>query len=339
MKSGNNPECPFCSRPVYRPVARNTGLGDVISGSCRCGAVYVCDPTGHNLGEAYSEALALARGGWDIDEMDSSDYLTEDFDYDLRTHSRIYAKGISGNAGKLIFVKINKDSKAADKAEGTASVLQNKPDKQMIRDLLLKKDFDAIGSMSRQDKAVIKWLISMSYDKQDELSWRAIEAMGHVSKALCPDSISLIRDIIRRLLWSMGEESGGIGWSAPEMIGEIVANCPGQLEDIPPILWSFRDEHSFRQGVVWGISKIASASPGLAGEFTQELKDMLKDSDPHVRGYAAIALGNMGSFSALEAGSVVNDHELINNYEEGSLLKKSLSAIVSAAIEKNNRDK
>lgn len=339
MKSKNTPECPFCSMPVDKPVVRSTGLGDVISGSCRCGAVYVCDPTGHNLGEAYSEALALARGGWDIDEMDSSDYLTEDFDYDLRTHSRVYAKGLSGNAGKLIFVKMKtKDETIAEKPT-PEPVQYEKPNKKKIKELLLKMDFETVGRMSIQDKAVIKLLISMSYDKQDELSWRAIEAMGHVSKSLCRDSISVIRDTVRRLLWSMGEESGGIGWSAPEMLGEIVAGCPDKLQDIPPILWSFRHEGSFRQGVVWGISKIAASSPGLAEEFAAELKVMLSDHDAYVRAHAACALAGIGRFSEAESGLVVNSPELVNNYEKGHLSKKALSEIVSAALEKNNRVK
>ena len=43
-----------------------TELGAIISGRCACGAVYVCDPTGHNVGEAYGDAIAFAKGDWDI---------------------------------------------------------------------------------------------------------------------------------------------------------------------------------------------------------------------------------------------------------------------------------
>ncbi|MFO0754734.1 MAG: hypothetical protein U0411_15575, partial [Thermodesulfovibrionales bacterium] len=113
------PECPFCGRIVGPPATIRTGLGEVLGGACACGAVYVCDPTGHNTGEAYMEALALARGDWDIGSMaQETDYRMEDMDYDLRNHQRVFAKGFSAPAGKLVFVQSE-----ASRAEGAPVAL------------------------------------------------------------------------------------------------------------------------------------------------------------------------------------------------------------------------
>ena len=49
------PGCPFCSSLLERPGEGHAG--DMPAGSCSCGAVYVCDVTGHNLGAALVELI------------------------------------------------------------------------------------------------------------------------------------------------------------------------------------------------------------------------------------------------------------------------------------------
>jgi len=48
------PTCLFCSRIIMPPQQTMTEIGEVISGKCECGAIYVCEPTGHNQGECFS---------------------------------------------------------------------------------------------------------------------------------------------------------------------------------------------------------------------------------------------------------------------------------------------
>ena len=50
------------------PVEIDTPFGGTVDGNrCACGAVYVYDRTGRMLGEAFSEALAMAYD-WDYDK-------------------------------------------------------------------------------------------------------------------------------------------------------------------------------------------------------------------------------------------------------------------------------
>ena len=86
------------------------------------------------------------------------------------------------------------------------------------------------------------------------MSWRAIEAVGLASKEIARTRPELVRNTVGRLLWMIRDESGGIGWSSPEMLGEIVRNNPEQFADIAPIIVSFLDEDMLSAGVL-GLSE------------------------------------------------------------------------------------
>ncbi len=98
-------KCPFCRVLLIPPEEIETESGGFIGGKCRCGAVYACDPTGHNVGEAYADALTYACGGdWtDLGE----NYREAVFNYDLRTHRLWEIRDIRRDySGKIIFVKV-----------------------------------------------------------------------------------------------------------------------------------------------------------------------------------------------------------------------------------------
>lgn len=84
-------ECPFCGRPMDRPHDITARFGNVFAGgACKCGAVYVYDRSGHNLGDAYVDALTYACHGdpdtaWSL--TPDEDYKIRSFNYDWRSHS------------------------------------------------------------------------------------------------------------------------------------------------------------------------------------------------------------------------------------------------------------
>lgn len=338
------PECPFCGRYIVRPETTRTEFGEVLSGKCNCGAVYVCDPTGHNAGEAYMEAMAMAKGDWDIGRMDEDmDYQTEDMDYDFKNHMRLYSAGMGEARGKLIFVKLKRpDMQQSQPAEIPSKTVPASEDrvkkgdlKERIKNALSSCSYAEITDMARRDKGVIRRLISLAYDKDDVMGWRAIEAMGSVAGELSKERIDIIRDTIRRLLWSMGEESGGIGWSAAEMLGEIIRSNPDQFTDIIPIVWSFRDEEMFRAGTVWAMGRIASVRPDLVKFILKDVQPMITDKNPAVRGYTALVIGILGERGFMgDIDKLKDDNSTVNFYQEGELTKKTVAEIVKAAINK-----
>jgi len=114
MPHGNAAEkiltCPFCSAPVGDTQEIQTRFGNTFTGGiCSCGAVYVYDRSGHNLGDAYVDALTFAcRGDWDLAWS-----LTPDVDYEVieKTHDARRSKystraGGRGRTPGYIFVRL-----------------------------------------------------------------------------------------------------------------------------------------------------------------------------------------------------------------------------------------
>lgn len=91
MKRDREPRCPFCDRLFDRPHEIRARLGNEFSGGkCECGAVYVFDRSGHNLGQAYVDALNFACEGkydnpWDL--IPGEDYEEVLLYYDWRAYS------------------------------------------------------------------------------------------------------------------------------------------------------------------------------------------------------------------------------------------------------------
>ncbi|MCL4476059.1 MAG: hypothetical protein M1508_07530 [Nitrospirae bacterium] len=102
--------CPFCATLIKAPEEIKTETGGFIGGRCECGAVYVCDPTGHNVGEAYLDALTYACGE-DFMTFDSlnagENYREAVFNYDLRAHKLWEVRDIRRDySGKIIFIQL-----------------------------------------------------------------------------------------------------------------------------------------------------------------------------------------------------------------------------------------
>ncbi len=341
------PECPFCGQYIVVPKVMKAEFGEILGGACKCGAVYVCDPTGRNTGEAYTEALALAKGDWDIDTMNQdADYQTEDMSYDLKRHAKIYSEGHSTTKGKLVFVRLGSTYNHQPAANNTQVSFKkdnfkgNKMKlKEKIKNLLKSKSFEDIANISLHEKGVIKVIISLTYDKDDVISWQAIETMGLIARKWSEERVGVVRDTIRRLLWSMGDESGGIGWGAAEMLGEIIRSDPDNFIDIVPILWSFRDEEMFRAGTVWAMSRIADIKPDLMPFTYKDLQSLLIDKDPAVRGYTAWLIGILREKNLLEdIKKLLSDAVVINFYQDGELTKRTVGDIVKEAINKVNKN-
>lgn len=166
--------------------------------------------------------------------------------------------------------------------------------KREIIEALLMSDFGQIVKLSHNKKKVFRTLISLSYDKEDILSWRAIEAMGKAVCALAESDPSAARNIVQRLLWSIRDESGGIGWGAPEMLGEVVRSSPKVFADLPPVIFSFHDEEPFLKGILWAMGRIVDVIDCPVEGAKELAVKCLDHKDPSVRGTAVWAASRLG---------------------------------------------
>ena len=82
---------------------------------------------------------------------------------------------------------------------------------------------------------------------------------------------------MRRFLWSLNDESGGIGWGAPESMAEIMCLHEGLRAEYLHMLLSYLREDGpepfqdgnqlelpqLQQGVLWGVGRLSQKYPDL----------------------------------------------------------------------------
>ena len=209
--------------------------------------------------------------------------------------------------------------------------------KEKIKRLLTEKRFDELARLSCSESRILSTLISLTYDKKSLMSWRAIEAVGLASKEIARTRPELIRNTVGRLLWMIRDESGGIGWSSPEMLGEIVRNNPERFSDIAPIIVSFLEEDMLAAGVLRAIGRIGQVNHGLVKHAMPAILPYLRSPDPVLRGLAAWAIGEIGSAGAIrELEKLQDDISSITVYEEGELREKTVGELAGSSIKTLN---
>ncbi len=202
-----------------------------------------------------------------------------------------------------------------------------------IINLLKEKKIDELVRLPMSRRKIISILISLSYDKQSLISWRAIEAIGFITKKMPGSHPELIRNTLNRLLWMIRDESGGIGWSAPEIIGEIVRNNPEMCSDIALIIASFHEEKMLSAGVLRAIARIGRINDEFIEYTTPVILSFLQDPEPIIRGHAAWAAGEIGVKQAVsELQKLAHDNNIFWFYEEGELKEKTIGEIAINAI-------
>lgn len=159
--------------------------------------------------------------------------------------------------------------------------------KDSILQALEANDLEAVASITEKNRRAISLLIRLAYDKETLIGWRSIKAVGFAAKLLVHTDYDFLRETVRKLLWSLSDESGGIGWAAPEIIGEIVSVDPEKFADIIPLIAELYDieEKIFRPGVVYALGRIAEKTPERVAGYRRIIAESLMDEDPLVKVY------------------------------------------------------
>lgn len=187
---------------------------------------------------------------------------------------------------------------------------------------------------------LINPLLSFLYSTDARIKWRAVTAVGIVVVRIADEDLEAARTMMRRLMWSLNDESGGIGWGAPEAMGEIMARQVRLAEEYHRILVSYiredgnrLDHEALETGVLWGIGRLAQARPELLRNATDHLFPYLQSDNPEQRGLAAWALGFLGAkYPRSALGPLLEDPLEITIYEEGVFNRYGLSELAVSLL-------
>lgn len=189
-------------------------------------------------------------------------------------------------------------------------------------------------------RRAVNSLFSLFCDRDPLLRWRAVTAMGAVVAALAEREPESARVVMRRFMWNLNEESGGIGWGCPEAMGESMARSALLAEEFGCILTSylwpqgnFLEFSAIQPGVLWGLGRLGYARPSDIGDCAARVNPFLNAEDAPRRGLAAWAAGALGSAESIPPLTrLIEDMELLEFYDEGRLSRVSVSELARAAL-------
>jgi hypothetical protein len=146
----------------------------------------------------------------------------------------------------------------------------------------------------------------------------------------------LVRPLVKRLYWSLNDESGGIGWMSAPALGEIGRAAPSLLRGCVRPLVRYLDEPFLLAGALWAIGRLALAYPDETREVVPEVARCCHRDDPAVRAQAALALGEIGGDAAGRAGRAVaalaGDTRAVTVYRDGALVTRQVQEWAGDAL-------
>jgi hypothetical protein len=175
--------------------------------------------------------------------------------------------------------------------------------KEALRLLQFENFHAALDALDQfPPKQIINPLFGLLYHGEPRIRWRAVTAMGDVVSRLADRHIESARIIMRRFMWNLNDESGGIGWGSPEAMAEIMARHAQLAREFGSILISYADpngnflEHpTLQQGVLWAWGRLGRCRPEMMQPAAHLLVPYLASDDPALQGLAAWAGAPLGA--------------------------------------------
>ncbi|MBW1903442.1 MAG: HEAT repeat domain-containing protein [Deltaproteobacteria bacterium] len=191
--------------------------------------------------------------------------------------------------------------KTGDKKEGRRAL------KRKVLETLMSEDLDvALETLLKiPGQKVVNALFSFLHSTNEKVKWAAVTAMGAVVAEIADEDMETARVIMRRLMWNLNDESGGIGWGSPEAMGEILACHEGLAEEYAHVLLSYAREDGnyleyemLQRGLLWGIGRLSQVRPHLVQDSAHYLIPYLEAGDTIVKGLAVWVIGILGAKEA-----------------------------------------
>jgi len=198
------------------------------------------------------------------------------------------------------------------------------------------------GLRAYNEQRLLNSLFSGICRSEELLKWHAVAAMGPVVARLAHREMEAARVVMRRFMWSLNDESGGIGWGAPEAMAEVLACHDGLAGEYAHVLVSFMREDGFfleyaplQRGLMWGLGRLAAVRPDLlcAREAVRYLLPYLDSDDETVRGLAARALGMLGATEAVGLLTrFAEDRRMVRYWQDEGMVAERVCDLAHKAL-------
>jgi len=348
--------CPFCRNRISQPKEMEPRrLGDFSYGTCTCGAVYVCDETGHNIGAAMIEALGFAcKDDWDLawSLMPEEDYQDAQIEkYDLQTNM-IYPSGKTSDGrfvrGVLVFIRLNDDILELQgqnfiskpivnfKQESNATnIIKKRFKKSEVEKFVKECNTEKLCEMVLQDNLVLRKIQRLLYSADEKVRWNAILCLGKSAGTLAKLKPEVVGDLVRRLLYA-ANDSAAASWGALEAVGEIIRWSADVFGSFVRHMLAMLRDPQLRPAVLWAAGRIGQRHPELIKSSAFfAIFDCLNDKDPKVRGYAVWTLGNLEAKEAKNSiNKLITDTNKITIFDGQKNIETTVGNLAEEALKK-----
>lgn len=185
----------------------------------------------------------------------------------------------------------------------------------------------------------------------EQVRWHAVCGFGRIVPAMADKDPESARIVMRRFLWSLNDESGGIGWGAPEAMAEIMFHSTLLRQEYMHMLVSYMREDGegifadgnflelplLQRGLLWGIGRLCQGHrlEMLSRQFDDDIIAYLSSPDHQVIGLAIWCLGMLGGCFAAEKISGFLDHAgEIRLFFDNSLKTVTVAKLAEDALKK-----
>ncbi len=216
--------------------------------------------------------------------------------------------------------------------------------KKQILELLSSNDLPTAEKSLKNvpSSKIVNILFSFVQNTDPKIKWTAVSLMGSVVDKIADKKIEDARVIMRRLMWNLNDESGGIGWGSPEAMGEILARHKKLAEEYSRILLSYAREDGnylehemLQRGLLWGIGRLAQKRPALIRHSSQYIIPFIESTDAVNRGLATWIMGMLGGEDILPLLEKLKDDEAeIQLYKDQQFIDIPIKDLALEAIRK-----
>ena len=200
------------------------------------------------------------------------------------------------------------------------------------------------------DHLVLNTLFSALCNPLDQVRWNAVMCFGTIVPRLAEERIEEARVIMRRFLWSLNDESGGIGWGAPESLAEIMCHCGQLRREYLHMLISYMCEDGeeffqdgnylelpmLQRGLLWGIGRLCQCHRDemIEQNIVEKVAAYLSSTDSAVSGLAIWSLGLLQAKSTGQRIAPFLDKvKVIQIYKDNFLQDVELGFLAEEALQ------
>ena len=205
--------------------------------------------------------------------------------------------------------------------------------KKMITDYIAAQNYTAIVEIGQENNAKALRYVQMNIwgDYRNEQRWYALSALEALASEFAVQYDEIYRNVIRRAVWAMADESGNVPWAAPEMMAVVIKSAPAQYKEFVKIMvHNGLDSPMCHYGVLWAIGYLGPDYYDEVAPFLPKLEKFLDNKNDELRGLAVWALKALQYKPAFDKiNAMAEDEAVAWIYEDGILQQKTIRQIIN----------